>query len=152
MIRFRYTNTCCSHPLSEIPDEREEKGALGIKRAAQRRLNYELGIPLEDIPIESFNYLTRVHYKDQGDGKYGEHEIDYILFVQRDVRLNPNPNEVAEVKYVKKGEFDDFIQHNEDRLTPWFHLICRYNLLDEWWENLHNLDQYKNQEKITRFV
>lgn len=28
-------------------------------------------------------YLTRIHYKAQSDGVWGEHEIDYILFVQK---------------------------------------------------------------------
>ncbi|XP_032122055.1 isopentenyl-diphosphate Delta-isomerase 1 isoform X3 [Sapajus apella] len=41
-----FTNTCCSHPLSN-PGELEENDALGVKRAAQRRLKAELGIPLE---------------------------------------------------------------------------------------------------------
>lgn len=28
-------------------------------------------------------YLTRIHYKAQSDGVWGEHEIDYILFLQK---------------------------------------------------------------------
>lgn len=40
-----YTNACCSHPLHDIEGEREEINAMGIRKAAQRRLNYELGIP-----------------------------------------------------------------------------------------------------------
>ena len=38
------TNSCCSHPLHN-ESELEEYGHLGIRRAAQRRLSYELGIP-----------------------------------------------------------------------------------------------------------
>lgn len=30
----------------------------------------------------------------------GEHEIDYILFIQADVTLAPNPEEVSDTKYV----------------------------------------------------
>lgn len=44
-----YTNACCSHPLYDIEGEREELNALGIRRAAQRRLNYELGIPMAQV-------------------------------------------------------------------------------------------------------
>lgn len=55
---------------------------------------------------ENFHYLTRIHYKDNGDGIWGEHEIDYILFLQKDVDLKPNPNEVSEVFYVKKHNLD----------------------------------------------
>ncbi|PNI17455.1 LOW QUALITY PROTEIN: IDI1 isoform 5, partial [Pan troglodytes] len=43
-----FTNTCCSHPLSN-PAELEESDALGVRRAAQRRLKAELGIPLEEV-------------------------------------------------------------------------------------------------------
>jgi isopentenyldiphosphate isomerase len=44
-----YTNACCSHPLNDIDNEKEETNAVGIKRAAQRRLNYELGIPYSQV-------------------------------------------------------------------------------------------------------
>ena len=38
------TNSCCSHPLHN-DEELEEYGNIGIKKAAKRRLSYELGIP-----------------------------------------------------------------------------------------------------------
>ena len=40
------TNTCCSHPLY---NSREMEGEMGVRRAAQRRLNYELGIPYGQV-------------------------------------------------------------------------------------------------------
>lgn len=43
-----FTNTCCSHPL-HIQSELEEKDAIGVRRAAQRRLEAELGIPMEQV-------------------------------------------------------------------------------------------------------
>ena len=36
---------------------------IGVKRAAIRKLEHELGIPPEDVPLDSFTYITRVHYK-----------------------------------------------------------------------------------------
>lgn len=39
-----WTNTCCSHPLY-APEEMEEDKYMGVRRAAVRRLNTELGIP-----------------------------------------------------------------------------------------------------------
>lgn len=126
-----FTNTCCSHPL-HTESELEEKDAIGVRRAAQRRLKAELGIPMEQVYcvsvcvcvsvclfvvvlLSAFNvkgllrtaenlsfcviflfipaapqvtpdemtYLTRIHYKAQSDGVWGEHEIDYILFMQK---------------------------------------------------------------------
>lgn len=38
------TNTCCSHPLYDEA-ELDEYKHIGIRRAAKRRLSYELGIP-----------------------------------------------------------------------------------------------------------
>ena len=43
-----FANTCCSHPLY-FPEELEERDGLGVKRAAQRKLNHELGIPREQV-------------------------------------------------------------------------------------------------------
>ena len=43
-----YTNTCCSHPLYRS-EELEENEQLGVKRAAQRKLTHELGIPKEEV-------------------------------------------------------------------------------------------------------
>ncbi len=74
-----WTNTCCSHPLgipgetgSNLPD-----AVMGVKRAAQRKLDHELGIKKEQVPIENFRFLTRIHYKAPSDGKWGEHESTY---------------------------------------------------------------------------
>jgi isopentenyl-diphosphate delta-isomerase len=38
--------------LYDLENEREELNAVGIKRAAQRRLNFELGIPTSQVSTE----------------------------------------------------------------------------------------------------
>jgi isopentenyl-diphosphate delta-isomerase len=48
------------------------------------------------------NYLTRVYYKTQSDGIWGEHEIDYILFLRKNLTLNPDPNESKSYCYVSR--------------------------------------------------
>ena len=71
-----WTNTCCSHPLG-IPGEggaELSEAVMGVKRAAQRKLDHELGIKAAQVPIEDFHFLTRIHYKAPSDGKWGEHE------------------------------------------------------------------------------
>lgn len=71
-----WTNTCCSHPLS-VPGEIGHdlpSSVMGVKRAAQRKLYQELGIPGKDVPIDNFQFLTRIHYKAPSDGIWGEHE------------------------------------------------------------------------------
>ena len=71
-----WTNTCCSHPLG-VPGETGSNltdAVEGVKRAAQRKLDHELGIRKEQVPIENFKFLTRIHYKAPSDGQWGEHE------------------------------------------------------------------------------
>ena len=45
-----FTNTCCSHPLYH-PSELDEEGNIGVRRAAQRKLNHELGIPNDQVGL-----------------------------------------------------------------------------------------------------
>ncbi|XP_037942421.1 isopentenyl-diphosphate Delta-isomerase 1 [Teleopsis dalmanni] len=146
-----YTNACCSHPLFDIENERTEENAYGIRRAAQRRLNYELGIPTDQIEPDNFHFLTRIHYANTGDGKWGEHEIDYILFLQKDVDLQPNSNEVSDIKFLKRSEIDMAVSRFDAPLTPWFKLILHHRL-KTWWDNLHQLNKFEDHKTIHRFA
>nr|XP_009682250.1 PREDICTED: isopentenyl-diphosphate Delta-isomerase 1 [Struthio camelus australis] len=146
-----FSNTCCSHPLS-YPLELEENDAIGVRRAAQRRLKAELGIPMEQVTPEEISYLTRIHYKAQSDGIWGEHEIDYILFIQKDVTLNPDPNEIQSYCYVTQNELKQLLDkasRNEVMITPWFKLIAE-TFLFKWWDNLPNLNTFVDHERIHR--
>ncbi|XP_060048367.1 isopentenyl-diphosphate Delta-isomerase 1 [Erinaceus europaeus] len=146
-----FTNTCCSHPLNN-PGELEENDAIGVRRAAQRRLKAELGIPLEEVPPEEIQYLTRLYYKAQSDDIWGEHEIDYILFMKKNVTLNPDPNEIKSYCYVSKEEVKELLRKaatGKIKLTPWFKIITE-TFLFKWWDNLHNLDVFIDHEKIHR--
>ena len=76
-----WTNTCCSHPLG-VPGEggaELKEAVMGVKRAAQRKLDHELGVKKAQVPIENFKFLTRIHYKAPSDGKWGEHESKRCL-------------------------------------------------------------------------
>ncbi|XP_077281376.1 isopentenyl-diphosphate delta isomerase [Temnothorax americanus] len=142
-----YTNTCCSHPLAEIPDETEEENAMGVRRAAIRRLGYELGIPSGEIKPSDLFYLTRIRYQAPSNDRWGEHEIDYIMFLQRDdITIKPNPDEVSETRWVSRSEIDNFIK-TTSLLTPWFRLIYKFKLL-HWWDNLHNLSKMQDHRNI----
>lgn len=74
-----WTNTCCSHPLG-IPGETGvglDASVQGVIRAAQRKLGHELGIKPEQVPLDKFEFLTRIHYMAPSDGKWGEHESEF---------------------------------------------------------------------------
>lgn len=157
-----WTNTCCSHPLAH-PSETGlgdlASNVEGAKRAAIRKLNHELGIPSKYVPIEKFDYLTRIHYLAPSDGKWGEHEIDYILFIESDPELKINKNEVKDVRWVSMDELKQMFKDVETqsgkdkdlKYTPWFKLICE-TMLYQWWEALEKRELAKctGEEGIRR--
>ncbi|KAL2631039.1 hypothetical protein R1flu_015725 [Riccia fluitans] len=122
-----WTNTCCSHPLYR-ESELIKENHLGVRNAAQRKLFDELGIEAKDAPVADFTPLGRILYKAPSDGKWGEHELDYLLFMKREVDVNPNPEEVADVQYVNKEQLQELVRKakaGEDgvKLSPWFQLV-----------------------------
>ncbi|KAG9131944.1 hypothetical protein Leryth_027290 [Lithospermum erythrorhizon] len=152
-----WTNTCCSHPLYR-ESELIKENFLGVRNAAQRKLLDELGIPAEDVPVDQFTPLGRILYKAPSDGKWGEHELDYLLFIVRDVNVNPNPDEVADIKYVNPAQLKELLRKadaGEDglKLSPWFRLIVD-NFLFKWWDhvekgNYHEVADMKTIHKLT---
>jgi isopentenyldiphosphate isomerase len=54
----------------------------------------------------AYRFLTRLHYcaaDPSHEGKpqrWGEHEVDHILFIKADVDVNENPEEVAAHRWV----------------------------------------------------
>ena len=157
-----WTNTCCSHPLAHPAEA--GKGDLvtnveGAKRAAIRKLNHELGIQSVQVPFSNFDFLTRIHYLAPSDGKWGEHEIDYILFIEADVTLDINKNEVQDTRWVSPDELRQMFKDVETKTgidkalkyTPWFRLICE-GLLFNWWEALETgtLRQFTDDKEIRR--
>lgn len=162
-----WTNTCCSHPLG-IPGETGvglDASVQGVRRAAVRKLDHELGIKAEQVPIDDFKFLTRIHYKSPSDGKWGEHEsecclqsasasltraVDYILFIKADVDLNINPNEVRDSRYVSQNDLKSMFKDPSLKFTPWFKLICE-SMLYEWWDHLDSgLEKYMGETEIRR--
>ena len=144
-----WTNTCCSHPLYI---KEELNGEEGIKRAAKRRLDYEFGICVDNH--ENFNYITRIHYKADNvpsDGIFGEHEIDYILFVKGDFIVNENKNEIKSYKYVTQSELKQLINDKSIEITPWFRLISSTYLF-KWWSSIDNLNKTIEHNNIHRFL
>ncbi|XP_038890682.1 isopentenyl-diphosphate Delta-isomerase I-like [Benincasa hispida] len=134
-----WTNTCCSHPLYR-ESELIEEDALGVRNAAQRKLLDELGIVAEDVPVDQFISIGRILYKAPSDGRWGEHELDYLLFIVQNVHVNPNPDEVADIKYVNQEQLKELVRKadaGEDglKLSPWFKLVVN-NFLFKWWDHL----------------
>lgn len=112
---------------------------LGVRRAAQRKLDNELGIPQDTIDSEEFQFITRIHYLAPSDSTWGEHEVDYILFVQKDIDVKPNPEEIKDTRYVTQAQLKQLIEDSKTdpsiKLTPWFSLMSDTHIW-KWWNAL----------------
>lgn len=162
-----WTNTCCSHPLSgQSPSEEDDEAAVangtvpGVKAAAVRKLLHELGVDASEVPITKFKFLTRLHYwaadvvTHGPNSPWGEHEIDYILFIQADVKLSLNKEEVEATKYVTLSELQAQMKPDSGMLwSPWFRIIVEKFLI-HWWNDLNitlTTNEFTDYKTIYRF-
>ena len=130
-----WANSCCSHPLAS-QDEMEETDARGVKRAAIRKLDQELGISPTSLNIDDFHFVTKMRYSARMNAEWIEREIDHILLIKADVELNPNDNEVSAVRWVDSDELDAMLvaDDSENIIAPWFRCIAARIMTPEWWE------------------
>lgn len=68
--------------------------------------------------------------------------VDYLLFIVRDVEVNPNPDEVADIKYVNREKLKELLRKADAgeegvKLSPWFRLVVD-NFLLKWWSHVEN--------------
>ena len=129
-----WANSCCSHPLAS-EEEMDETNARGVKIAAIRKLDQELGIAADSLNIDDFVFITKMRYSARMNADWIEREIDHILMIQADVELNPNPNEVSNVKWVSAAELEDMLVEpdGDDVIAPWFRCIAARLMNEEWW-------------------
>jgi len=195
-----WTNTCCSHPLhgmdpSEVDDhngivdgQSQQNASInvaGVKNAAVRKLEHELGIPRGELGVEEFKFLTRVQYwaadtvTHGEDSPWGEHEIDYILFItipsKEKLTLQPHPEEVDETRWVSQSQLLEMFDDASLLFSPWFRIIAqRWLMVDKnshdnagignnekdestvggWWDDLDrtmNTDDFCDYNTIHRF-
>ncbi len=129
-----WANSCCSHPLHS-DEELEMKNNLGVKRAAIRKLEQELGISPSQVPIDNFDFVTKMRYQARQDDDWIEREVDHCLVIHADVDVNPNPNEVSEIKWVSQAELEEMLlaEDPENVIAPWFRCIAARIMDDDWW-------------------
>ena len=129
-----WANSCCSHPLHS-EEEMESKNDLGVKRAAVRKLEQELGISPSQVPLDKFHFVTKMRYQARQDENWIEREVDHCLVIHADVDVNPNPNEVSEIKWVSQFELEQLLiaDDSENIIAPWFRCIAARLMDDDWW-------------------
>ena len=147
-----WTNTCCSHPLhgqtpSEVDGPETVKAGAsteptGVKHAAVRKLQHELGIAPGALDPARFKYMGRVHYwaadtlTHGSAAPWGEHEVDYLLLYQLpsgvELTLAPHPEEVSATAWVTRDELQSRMAADGVLWSPWFRVIVNEHLLT-WW-------------------
>ena len=107
-----WTNTVCSHP-------RQGEGNI---EAGIRRLKEEMGFsaPLQEV----FSFI----YKAEFDNGLTEHELDHVLIGKFNGKVQPNPEEVMDYKWVYLSELVEEIQKNPGHFTAWFKIIFEKSL------------------------
>ena len=106
----RWTNTCCSHN-SHVPQELEaEPHYIGMRRAAVRRTNFELGI--NDLDVDDLKVVSRILYYAESCDRFAEHELDYIIFSRKDINKDfmLNSDEIESVEWVSYNDFENFLK------------------------------------------
>lgn len=136
-----WANSCCSHPLHS-EDELDETNAMGVKKAAVRKLEQELGISPDSISIEDFVFMTKMRYSSRMNQDWIEREVDHILVIQADVEVNHNPNEVSEVMWVNQDQLEMMLLEErvaEEAVAPWFRCIAARVMNPNWWTAIGNI-------------
>ncbi len=128
-----WANTCCSHPLA-VPHEQVEEDGLGVRRAAVRKLEQELGIT--SLGPDDLVQVGRFRYQARQDDTWIEREVDHLLLGRvNNLDVVPNPNEVANVRWVTRDELEAMLVEEDPvhPVAPWFRCIAARLMTDEWW-------------------
>ena len=99
-----WSNTCCSHPAPGEPvllaAERMDE-ELGIKNARLRELD---------------TFLYRAAFPNG----LAEHELDHVLLGEYSGPVQPDPMEIAQVRWIDLEELQRDLQAFPQWYTPWF--------------------------------
>ncbi len=135
-----WANACCSHPLHS-QKEMETENAMGVKRAAVRKLEQELGIDPSTVSTDDMVFMTKMRYAARMNHEWIEREVDHILVMCADVEINPNPNEVANIMWVNHDEMEAMLIEErppEQAIAPWFRCIAARIMQPTWWASFND--------------
>jgi len=120
-----WSNTCCSHPY---PGEATYK-------AAQRRLQEELGFSTSLAEIFSFTYKAQV------ENGLTEHEYDHVFAGEYEGDIKPNASEVADYSYMSIEQVSTALKEHPGKFTTWFRIV--FPDIEKWWKTQYNQSETK---------
>ena len=100
-----WTNTCCGHPLPGEP----------VADSVRRRLWQELGIEAVDLVL----VLPRFRYQARMANGVLENEVCPVYAAYSDAVPLPDPEEVAEIRWVDWDQFCDAVRTGRQSISPW---------------------------------
>jgi isopentenyl-diphosphate delta-isomerase len=100
-----WTNTCCGHPLPGEP----------IADSVRRRLRQELGIGAAQLVL----VLPRFRYQARMPNGVLENEACPVYAAYSDAVPVPDPEEVAETRWVDWDEFCAAVRTGRQLISPW---------------------------------
>jgi len=121
---------------------------VGVRRAAVRKLEHEMG--LNTVKIEDLKLVGRFLYKADYNGEWAENELDYVLILPNCPieSVKPNTDEVEMIRAVSVEELDKMMEM--DTISPWFRMLYNAGWISKWWRNLKNLDGVADWQTIHR--
>lgn len=108
-----WANACCTHP-----DWGETPAAC-----ARRRLGEELG-----VTHLALSPRGRIEYRAELENGMVEHEVVDLFAAEADagaLRLDPDPREVWETRWIARAELRDEIAASPERFTPWLRIYLQ---------------------------
>jgi isopentenyl-diphosphate Delta-isomerase len=100
-----WTNTCCGHPRPREP----------MPDSVHRRLRQELGIGTAKLAL----VLPRFRYQARMANGVLENEVCPVYAAYSDVPPDPDPAEVAEIRWVDWDEFCAAVRTGRRSISPW---------------------------------
>ena len=122
----KWSNTCCSH-------QRTNESTI---QAAHRRLPEEMGFDCD--LYEAFEFL---YHAEVGNG-LKENEYDHIVFGNYTKTPKPNPEEVAEWRWISIPSLKKEIEKTPESFTPWLRLM-----INEVEKNMDKIKKPKSKLK-----
>ena len=116
---------------------------MGVKRAAVRKLEQELGIDPAQVSTDDMVYMTKMRYSARMNQEWIERELDHIIVMCADVEINPNPNEVANTLWVDHDKMEAMLLEEraaDQAIAPWFRCIAARIMQPSWWSAFNDKD------------
>ena len=105
-----WANTCCSHP----------RAGQALEDAAMQRLREECGITGASVR-ETGSFVYRAAFPNG----LTEFEVDHVFIGEYAGAFSPDPEEIAELRYVPLAELKQDMLDCPEKYAPWFFTALR---------------------------